>query len=207
MSVSAGPTGGIWKKWSITQRLAKPPASAASAIARRRPASAALPPGHVKFGIWSPSRMASSSSPRLYLGSAARVSCRGVPRRRAAPLGRAPARGARLRLVPRLLLLVVHEPRREPGDAAVARRRRAARDAGVDRHRADADDAPVPALPARRRRRRGPHRGAAHARDAARARDGAAAAPRRGARARLALDPGRRRRRNGDGGRRRLRAP
>src|SRR5262245_60652965 len=58
MSRSAGPTGGIWKKWSITQRLAKPPSSAACAIVRSREARPAGPSGQVKLGIWSPRRMA-----------------------------------------------------------------------------------------------------------------------------------------------------
>src|SRR5262245_21297408 len=172
MSVSAGPTGGIWKKWSITQRLAKPLASAASAIARRRAPSSAGPPGQVKFGIWSPRRMASSAAragcaASLYLGSRAPVSCRRARPRRE-PRGRPAGSGPRLRLVPRELLLLVHQPRREPGDGAVARRRRAAREPGVDRHGADARDAAVPVLPARRRRGRGPPRGARRARLAAR---------------------------------------
>src|SRR5574341_1924333 len=57
MSRSAAPTGGIWKKWSITQMESYPASSAARAISASFAPSCAGPPGQVKYGICSPNFM------------------------------------------------------------------------------------------------------------------------------------------------------
>src|SRR5208283_792075 len=59
ISCSAGPTGGIWKKWSITQTLANPASSAVRAISESFPRIEEGDPAQLKLGIWSPIRIGS----------------------------------------------------------------------------------------------------------------------------------------------------
>ena len=74
MASSAAPMNSIWKKWSITQTLEKPPSSARRAVSARRWRSEAGPSGVVKLGIWSPSRMAISWSAQSAESKGARPS-------------------------------------------------------------------------------------------------------------------------------------
>ena len=54
MSSQCGPTGGICRKWSITQMLVKPASSAATASSDSRSRVSAGPPGKVNRGICRP---------------------------------------------------------------------------------------------------------------------------------------------------------
>ena len=54
---SAAPIGGIWKKWSITQRESSPVASAARAMSAKAGPMAAGPPAWSKIGTWIPMRI------------------------------------------------------------------------------------------------------------------------------------------------------
>src|SRR5215216_2580918 len=65
MSWSTGPKMGIWKKWSMTQRLCRPACSASVAI---RPSVGPIrsgPPGQVKLDTDSPIRMRAPLVSRL----------------------------------------------------------------------------------------------------------------------------------------------
>ena len=57
MSFSGGPTMEIWKKWSMTQRLAMPASSASRAIRAKVGPMPSGASGQVKFEIWRPSFM------------------------------------------------------------------------------------------------------------------------------------------------------
>ena len=54
MSSQCGPTGGICRKWSITQMLVKPASSAVTASSDSRSRVSAGPPGNMKRGICRP---------------------------------------------------------------------------------------------------------------------------------------------------------
>src|SRR5712692_3896742 len=56
MGSSGAPFGGIWKKWSITHRLYRPPSSAARATLSRLGRTAAEPPGQSKRLMVNPMR-------------------------------------------------------------------------------------------------------------------------------------------------------
>src|SRR5919107_3253015 len=61
MGSSTSPTTSIWKKWSITQRLAKPAASAVLPISSNFGAIESGAAGQVKRGTCNPMRLAGSS--------------------------------------------------------------------------------------------------------------------------------------------------
>jgi hypothetical protein len=62
ISSSGGPSTGIWKKWSITQKLDIPACSASTPRRRRVGPSDWGEPGQVKLGTCSPMRTAPSHS-------------------------------------------------------------------------------------------------------------------------------------------------
>ena len=62
MSSHSRPTLGICTKWSITEIELKPTSSARAAMARKRLAVSADPPGHVKRPICNPKRNGMGSS-------------------------------------------------------------------------------------------------------------------------------------------------
>src|SRR5215203_5979317 len=61
MGSLASPTTPIWKKWSITQRLAKPPSSAVLPISANFGPIESGASGHVKRGTCNPMRTAGPS--------------------------------------------------------------------------------------------------------------------------------------------------
>ena len=69
---SAAPTISIWKKWSITQMLAKPASSAVRAILTSPGPMEPGAPGHVNLGTCNPTRTPAPSVPSGSIPSAAR---------------------------------------------------------------------------------------------------------------------------------------
>ena len=62
MSSHSRPTVGIWMKWSITEIDENPTSSAVRAMAPRRGASSAAPPGQDQPPSWRPKRIVMGSS-------------------------------------------------------------------------------------------------------------------------------------------------